>query len=355
MSIAGRINSKLEVARRVASDPERKPLKQIARDLISFAKRKDPLKSYFKRLAFRNGAGDANNYLARTDLNKMYAIKRRGEGWMRNFDDKLLFDQLMRPSGLSLPDLLGYTRMGSLVCPSGELVPLHDQNVLAESLSDLLSGSPNGALFAKPIIAQQGRGAFLLNRDNVGDKVSLFHEAVFNTDYIIQEDLQQHEEMSTLYPNSINTLRIVVGQHKEGSVRPLTAIVRMGSGDRSVDNVHAGGLFVGVDLATGCLKTYGHRIYSFGGGRFREHPDTGQVFEGYQIPLFDQVIDLAVQSHTRLPNPYVGWDIGVTPAGPVIIEANSAPYIEMMDIAHGGLRNNPTLRAFLRSYGQDLD
>lgn len=355
MRIASRISSKLKIVRGIALDPERKPASRIARDVATLILDREDPKLYFKRLAYRDGSGDVRDYLTQKDLRKMYGVKRRGEGWMRNFDDKLLFDQLMRPSGLRLPDLLSYTRMGSLVSPSGQVEPLRDQGATRDHLSSLLSGSPNGALFAKPIIAQQGKGAFLLNRDNLNDNSQAFHKAVFNTDYIIQEALQQHEGMSALYPNSINTLRVVVGQEKGGGVRPLTAIVRMGSGGRPVDNVHAGGLFVGVDLATGRLKTYGYRIFSFGGGRFREHPDTGLMFEGHEIPLFDEVLDLAVQAHTRLPNAYVGWDIGVTPTGPVIIEANSAPYVEMMDVAHGGLRNDPTLRAFLRSYGKEFD
>lgn len=55
----------------------------------------------------------------------MYALKRKGDGWLRSFDDKLLFDQLTWVSGLPLPPLLGFTRMGGFVSfpgsPSGWL------------------------------------------------------------------------------------------------------------------------------------------------------------------------------------------------------------------------------------------
>ena len=158
MRIADRLTSKLSVVRGVASDPERKPVGRIVRDLVRTRARGEPLGFYVERLAFRDGAGDADDYLTRRDLYKLWGVKRRGEGWTRNYDDKLLFDQLMRPSGLRLPELLGYTRMGSLVSASGEAEPLRDRETVSERRSDLLAASPGGALFAKPIIAMRGWG-----------------------------------------------------------------------------------------------------------------------------------------------------------------------------------------------------
>ena len=51
--------------------------------------------------------------------------------------------------------------------------------------------------------------------------------------------------------------------------------------------------------------------------------ETG-VVEGWQVPRWDEVRQLIYKAHLSLPDlPAIAWDLAITPAGPVIIEANS--------------------------------
>mgnify|MGYP000795309594 FL=1 len=52
---------------------------------------------------------------------------------------------------------------------------------------------------------------------------------------------------------------------------------------------------------------------------------------GFQIPLFDQALELCrtasrrVEAHLK----YIGWDVAITPDGPVLVEGNNLPGYDM--------------------------
>lgn len=350
LKLLERVDSKLGRVKSIAADPDRKPLSRIARDLRAVLAARESVRFYAERLMYREGTGDVGAYVTGEDARAMYGLKKKGPGWTRNFDDKVLFDQLMRPSGLPLPAFLGTTRLGSFVAPTGEVRPLPTADDLAREVAALVGASDTGGVFAKPVVANKGSGAFRVTAESLADKADALFQAVQDNDYLFQAVVRQHEGMSALYPHSLNTLRVLVGQDESGA-RPLSAIVRMGSDGRPVDNAHAGGIFVGVDLETGRLKRHGHQLYFYGGRRYERHPDTGVVFEGYEVPHFGAVVDVVRRAHEWLPHPYAGWDIGVTPDGPVIVECNPGPYLLMMDIAHGGLKADPAVRGFFGGRG----
>ena len=56
---------------------------------------------------------------------------------------------------------------------------------------------------------------------------------------------------------------------------------------------------------------------------FSVHPRTGLRFEGFQLPLWQDLCDLVIGSAKKfLPIQTIGWDVAVTSKGPVIVEAN---------------------------------
>ena len=174
---------------------------------------------------------------------------------------------------------------------------------LLREMSALIEASLTGGIFDEPIVANKGAGAFRLDAATVEAKVSDLHRAVSAMDYLFQEAVRQHEGMSVLYPRSLNTLRVLIGKPEGAAATPLSVTVRMGSGGRPVDNAHAGGIFVGIDLESGRLKRYGHQLYFFGGGRFERRANTGVEFDGYPVPLYEDVIDVVTRAHEWLPHP----------------------------------------------------
>ena len=140
--------------------------------------------------------------------------------------------------------------------------------------------------------------------------------------YICQEVLEQHDDMASLNPGSLNTIRVMSFLF-EGKVEILSIICRMGAGDAKIDNVSAGGLRIGVNEAGeffGLASDKFRRQHSF-------HPDTKTSFEGFKVPSFDLLIEQVKKEQKKLPHfKIIGWDFAIDKQGePVFIEYNVCP------------------------------
>ena len=102
----------------------------------------------------------------------------------------------------------------------------------------------------------------------------------------------------------------------------MPSVLRIGTGERVVDNTSRGGVAVGIDVETGQLRQYGFFKPQYG-LKIEEHPDSHIRFEGFQIPYFEEVKSQAVYFHSMLPQIHsVGWDVAVGEDGPIFIEGN---------------------------------
>ena len=198
--------------------------------------------------------------------------------------------------------------------------------------------------FAKPSDGMLGIGAFKLlikdgsvYIDGVQKNTDELIKIVCSADYIIQERVVQHEKMNALCSSSVNTIRLQTVMDKNGNVIPFGPGVRIGREGNIVDNWAKGGVFVGIDaknerlMDTGILKPeYGTKV--------SEHPDTHIVFNDYPIPYYKEAEDLVVKLHKVMYRSHsIGWDIAITPHGPVIIEGNDRWEITLIQAVHGGM------------------
>lgn len=156
-------------------------------------------------------------------------------------------------------------------------------------------------IFVKPTVdSSSGRGIVAFSRDENGMLISkdgeifrltfLDEYSLVNPDFIVQEGLSQSDFMSQFNPTSINTLRIATYRSvKDNKTHVCAAIMRIGKLGSTVDNAHAGGLFVGVNLDGTIGKyacdQYGNRYESFNGINFKE--------SNFRIPNFDRIIRFA--------------------------------------------------------------
>jgi hypothetical protein len=54
------------------------------------------------------------------------------------------------------------------------------------------------------------------------------------------------------------------------------------------------------------------------------YPDTGLLLDGHSLPGLREGITLACKFHEDLGGLHtIGWDLALTPTGPLIVEANS--------------------------------
>lgn len=210
----------------------------------------------------------------------------------------------------------------------------------------------SASFFIKPRDGQCGRGlvqkvSFYYDKIMLNEKdatVNEFKEFLERIDwkkYVAQNYVMQHPLLSSIYGNSINTLRLVtIWDKRNNVVVPLSGCLRVGANGNVVDNWTAGGLAVGIDMSTGKMSKYA--FYKYGKGtKTTQHPNTNFVFEDVKVPFFEQALELALRLHERLkPLMIIGWDIAITPQGPLFIEGNDNAELSFMQEANGGLRKD---------------
>lgn len=127
----------------------------------------------------------------------------------------------------------------------------------------------------------------------------------YKTDFIVQEAITQNEQMASLNPTSLNTVRIMTYWSKKGVV-PVFAVVRMGRSGSVIDNASAGGMYCGVNM-DGSLK---HEAYTLVPFKAFDQSDSGIVFSEFKISEFDRLKAKAIELHSHLPYAkIIGWDL----------------------------------------------
>ncbi|MCL2508098.1 MAG: hypothetical protein FWF05_02850 [Oscillospiraceae bacterium] len=176
-------------------------------------------------------------------------------------------------------------------------------------------------IVAKPRDGMCGKGVEMIRPADYPDSRALYRYLQSMGTGLVEELIVQHPEMNRLYPNSINTLRMVT-INNGGKISLVIALCRMGNGGR-VDNFLNGGLMTRVCLETGKLL---YDAVNAENVVFERHPVTGTVFRGFQLPMWERCAESAKAAAAVLPEVgYVGWDFAVTPGGPVLVEGNEFP------------------------------
>jgi hypothetical protein len=253
------------------------------------------------------------------------------------FDDKLICERLCKEIGISTPVSYGIIR------------PDEDYKQTIESLFHEME---KDTLFIKPLRACGGRGIILARKCDdklfIQSKTNYIPLSDFNLmeTSIVQEVIEQHPRLAEFSANSVNTSRIVTMYTKNNEVIILAATIRFGIGQSYVDNVSSGGISVGVDKESGRLKKYAH---DYKGKKYLELPDSKIIFEGFTIPEWTRMVDMAIEVQKSFPcYRILGMDIALTENGdPVLVEVNDAPDLLGMEFSLGPLlQDEQILKAF---------
>ncbi len=204
-------------------------------------------------------------------------------------------------------------------------------------------------IFGKPVEGSKSVGTALIkgiDRDAEllllanGQKIdvtSFANEVVedFEHGFIFQSAVTQHSDMHRITGDAIGTLRVVTIRDEHG-VRTLYSVWKIPSPEAMSDNFwQAGSMIADVDRATGKVVKCKR-----GSGMDAEwidaHPENGEALIGFQVPHWEATKALAAEGHELFPEFGVfGWDIAVTPDGPLIIECNSNPFHSLYQLATG--------------------
>lgn len=139
---------------------------------------------------------------------------------------------------------------------------------------------------------------------------------------LAEEILKQEGSIHALHPESLNTLRIVTVRLNGSDVRVMNANIRIGIDERIQDNFHQEGIAASVDIKTGIVNSPGCDMHL---NHHLLHPVTNERIIGYQIPQWNEAIELAKQAALIVPDvSYVGWDIATScrEYGVTLVEGN---------------------------------
>lgn len=186
---------------------------------------------------------------------------------------------------------------------------------------------PNGTYIIKPINSDSGKGVKKLSIENnktiLNGEETTLNDVIKNYNYaIIESCIQQHELLSKLNPTSLNTLRIVSAFNETTNILTIIGIsLRIGTKNAVVDNYGQGGIGVAVN-ETGKLAKYGIFKKNYG-TKTTTTPATNVILENYQIPFYNEAIELVEKAHRQLPYfKTIGWDVAISQTGPILIEGN---------------------------------
>ena len=164
-----------------------------------------------------------------------------------------------------------------------------------------------------------GHGVKYLNCEGLTKEKFLEEIKGFVGDIAIQQGIKQHVALAKINQSSVNTIRLITLLQAEETIL-LSAILRMGVGESKVDNSSSGGMTIGISEDGKLKKTACVEKRRF----VEEHPTSGVVFEGYEIPSFDKAVALVKRASRMVPHfRMVAWDISILEDGtPTLIEAN---------------------------------
>jgi hypothetical protein len=198
---------------------------------------------------------------------------------------------------------------------------------------------PAGPLAMKPADGEGGGGFRLL--DWAGGDVAAFSHFLSGQpglgrgDWVIQLKVAPHPALRDIALSALPTARMTTIRDEAGAPELVTSVLRFPSVEHVfIDNIKAGGLMAPVDPDTGRL---GAACRGKQAGEVDRHPVTGAEVAGLQLPDWNSAKELVLRAHREAFPEYsmVGWDIALTPDGPVLIEGNGKPCVVVAQRATG--------------------
>lgn len=251
------------------------------------------------------------------------------------YDNKYQMFKILKEKGIDTPEVVA-------ICDKGTFRSLDEEIINESTLISLFSEGDK--IFFKPVFGQGGKGIIVLKINNgvvthkgktikSGDiKVLLSNKDL----YVIQKGIIQRKDISQVCAASVNTLRCVT-QWNGNEPKLCVCVMRIGRNGSDVDNSSQGGLSVQVDENTGRLYKYG--TAELGGGLYEKHPDTGFVFEDFQIEGWEQIKKQIIAYAKTIPEiKELAWDIAITKDKVLAIEINLGYGLSHLQCCCGGMR-----------------
>lgn len=135
----------------------------------------------------------------------------------------------------------------------------------------------------------------------------------FNGNYIVQEYINQHEDVNSLNPRSVNTVRVITLRF-HGVIYLLSAFLRLGNGESFVDNMTNGGMGIGIQQ-NGDFTDFGINVLL---EKVNNIPKAIKTSEIRSYPNFNKIEEAVSELHENVFDfDLISWDM--------LLDKNSAP------------------------------
>lgn len=172
-------------------------------------------------------------------------------------------------------------------------------------------------IIVKPLSLSCGKGVEKIKVSEY-EPEELYNHLIKTERFLVEDVAKQNKEISKIYPESVNTVRIVTLNKKV-----VAAFIRFGNLGNVVDNFNHDGMVTTINIETGIVE---YPALDKKKNIYEIHPYTNEKIIGLKIPMWDKVKELCIEACSVTPEiGYIGWDVCVGEKEPCLIEGNDFP------------------------------
>ncbi|NNK77821.1 MAG: hypothetical protein HKP40_03825 [Litoreibacter sp.] len=270
------------------------------------------------------------------------------------FDDKVLYSALLRQLGVATADTQAVVSRDRWF---GNIETLRSD----AEIEEFLLNRAVYPVFAKPEGPSMGRGSALLSdmdpkrgvvilgNGQTAEIHALAAEIFdnFSEGYLFQSAVEQNGELTEIAGPVLGTLRVVTVIENDWP-RVLYALWKIPAPGAMSDNSwQSGSMTAALDVETGQIRQV-RRGAGLNVEAVEWHPVSDARFPGFQIPFWIEIEDLTTRAHAMFPLfGLLGFDIAVTPDGPMVVKCSENPSHMLYQLANGeGVMNEKFMPAF---------
>jgi alpha-L-glutamate ligase-like protein len=273
-------------------------------------------------------------WLISPEAGQVLGMNRRNLGYFypcnpRRFlplaDDKVLTKEVLVRAGVPVPATLGiYRHFFELRRLSENLAP-HEEFVIKPA-----RGRGGGGIIVVTgrkqagWISIGGRELTVAElRRHITDIIFGVYSYELTDAALIEERVCQHPELQELSPLGLADVRVILFRD-----RPVLAMVRVPTRkSEGRANLHRGGIGIDIDPVSGRTGRALHNRLEV-----RRHPDTDAVLTGRIVPFWEEVLSVSRRAAEAFPLKYIGIDVAIAATGPVVLEVNARPGLEIQNV-----------------------
>jgi hypothetical protein len=322
---------------------QRKSKLMILRELLAWQWKEHDFNTMYYAMGLNLAGSRQKDYIGRKDFLMLkdkveQKLKSRAGSQIYNYDvvtkDKFIANSLFTANNIPCIENTAIFSNATLLFRDGKHTGIEGFKLF------------NEVFFIKNTVLEAGDGVLVCKL--VGDNIEVngtlqsfdsLTDLLGQNVWVVQHRVSSSKEIKNINSTALNTTRIVTvlnGNNPEY----LCGFQSFATGGATTDSWSKGSVYVGIDIEKECLKSDGYcNLDDTEKSLVQSHPDSGIVFAGYKLPGLRDAVKLCLNTHRLLYfNFAVGWDVAITDHGPLIIEANEKPGMNVVQCTDEGIR-----------------